>query len=101
MEPAILNRELALRFRKWLNAQQYAQSTQSAYCRVVERLCHYIGNTSMRRVTPMDIRDFITHNLPPHWSDTHVSQQLGALRCFFDFLYMGGIVDSVAPRFLR
>ena len=55
----------------------------------------------MRRVTPMDISDFITHNLPPHWSDTHVSQQLGALRCFFDFLYMGGIVDSVAPRFLR
>src|SRR5436305_11594081 len=55
----------------------------------------------MREVNPMDIGDFITNNLPLHWSDVHVSHQLGALRCFFDFLYMGGIVDSVAPRFLR
>ena len=55
----------------------------------------------LRHVTPMDIGDFITQNLPRHWSDVHVSHQLGALRCFFDFLYMGGIVDSVAPRFLR
>ena len=55
----------------------------------------------LRDVTPMDIGDFITQNLPLHWSDVHVSHQLGALRCFFDFLYMSGIVDSVAPRFLR
>jgi site-specific recombinase XerD len=49
----------------------------------------------------MDIGDFLTHTLPPKWSDDHVTHQLGALRCFFDFLYLGGIVDSVAPRFLR
>jgi integrase/recombinase XerD len=98
---AQLNRELACRFRRWLDAQHYAASTQNSYCRVVNRLCKFIGNTDIADVTPMDIGDFITHNLPPGWSDTHVSHQLGALRCFFDFLYLGGIVDKVAPRFLR
>jgi len=49
----------------------------------------------------MDIGDFLTQTLPPKWSDDHVTHQLGALRSFFDFLYLGGIVDSVAPRFLR
>jgi integrase/recombinase XerD len=98
---ASVNRELASRFRRWLDAQHYAASTQSSYCRVVLRLCRYIGNTDIGDVAPMDIGDFITHSLPPSWSDTHVSHQLGALRCFFDFLYLGGIVDKVAPRFLR
>jgi integrase/recombinase XerD len=89
------------RFHRWLAAQHYAASTQQSYCRVVQSLCRYIGKGPLQGVTPMDIGDFITHNLPPRWSDAHVSHQLGALRCFFDFLYLGGVVDSVAPRFLR
>jgi integrase/recombinase XerD len=96
-----INREFAGRFRLWLNAQHYAASTQNSYCRAVLRLCHHIGNRALRGVTPMDIVDFLTKTLPPQWSDDHVTHQLGALRCFFDFLYLGGIVDSVAPRFLR
>jgi site-specific recombinase XerD len=55
----------------------------------------------MRDVTPMVVGDFITQTLPPKWSDDYVSYRLCALRCFFDFLYLGGIVDNVAPRFLR
>jgi site-specific recombinase XerD len=49
----------------------------------------------------MDIGDFLTHTLPQRWSDDHVTHRLGALRSFFDFLYLGGVVDKVAPRFLR
>jgi integrase/recombinase XerD len=49
----------------------------------------------------MDISDFLSSKLPPQWSDGHISHQLQALRCFFDFLYLGGVVDAVAPRFLR
>jgi integrase/recombinase XerD len=96
-----LNREFAFRFRRWLIVQHYALSTQESYCRIVLRLCRYLGNKVMRDVTPMVIGDFLAATLPPKWSDDHVSHQLGALRCFFDFLYLGGIVDKVAPRFLR
>jgi len=45
--------------------------------------------------------DFVTDMLPQRWSDDHVTHRLSALRSFFDFLYLGGIVDKVAPRFLR
>jgi integrase/recombinase XerD len=65
------------------------------------RLCHFLKNKPLRDVTAMDIGDFLTKTLPPTWSDGHVLHQLGALRGFFDFLYLGGIVDNVAPRFLR
>jgi site-specific recombinase XerD len=96
-----LNREFVFRFRRWLIVQHYALSTHEAYCRIALRLCRYLGNKAMRDVTPMIIGDFLAETLPQNWSDDHVSYQLGALRCFFDFLYLGGIVDSVAPRFLR
>jgi site-specific recombinase XerD len=96
-----LNLEFAFRFRRWLIVQHYALSTHEAYCRIVLSLCRFLGNKAMRDVTPLIIGDFLTLTLPPEWSDDHVSHQLCALRCFFDFLYLGGVVDSVAPRFLR
>ncbi len=96
-----LNRECVYRFRRWLNVQHYALSTQNSYARVALRLCRFIGNRPLQNVTPMDIGDFLTKTLPPTWTDGHILHQLGALRDFFDFLYLGGVVDSVAPRFLK
>jgi site-specific recombinase XerD len=95
------NMEMALRFDKWLEVQHYSISTRGSYTRVVRALCGFLGNKTLRDVAPMDIGDFLTLNLPQKWSDDHVNYQLGALRSFFDFLYLGGVVDSVAPRFLR
>jgi integrase/recombinase XerC len=88
-------------FRKWLAVQDYTMSTQEKYVRVVRALNSFLKRKTLRDVTPMDISDFLTRNLPLTWTDDHVNQQLGALRSFFDFLYLGGVVDSVAPRFLR
>jgi hypothetical protein len=39
-------------------------------------------------VTPMDIGDFLTHTLPDRCADIYIADQLGALRSFFDFLYL-------------
>ena len=36
----------------------------------------------------MDVGDFLTQTLPTHWSDSYISDALGALRSFFDFLYL-------------
>jgi len=96
-----INSEMAKRFGRWLMAQKYAISTQDRYCRVAGKLCHHIGRRPLSSVTPMDIGDYLTLTLPHRWGDSYIADQLGALRCFFDFLYLGGVVDSVAPRFLR
>ena len=96
-----LNRECVYRFRRWLHAQHYAHSTETCYTRTALRLCRFIGERELRHVTAMDIADFLSKRLPPQWSDGHIAHQLQALRCFFDFLYLGGVVDHVAPRFLK
>ncbi len=98
---ASLNREMVERYRGWLIAQQYSNSTLKAYVLPASRLCEFLADTSVRDVTPMDIGKFITAILPSTWSDRFVGHQLNALRSFFDFLYLGGVVDSVAPRFLK
>lgn len=96
-----LNLEMAERFRAWLGAQKYAISTQERYHRVARKLCDFIGRKALALVTPMDIGDFLTQTLPDRWQDSYISDHLGPLRSFFDFLYLGGVVDSVAPRFLK
>jgi site-specific recombinase XerD len=96
-----LNLKMAERFRAWLSAQKYAASTQKRYHRVACKLCEFIGRKALASVTPMDIGDFLTQTLPDRWQDSYISDHLGPLRSFFDFLYFGGVVDSVAPRFLK
>ena len=96
-----VNLEMAERFRAWLAAQKYSLSTQERYHRVACKLCHFIRGKALSAVTPMDIGDFLTKTLPDRWEDSYISDHLGPLRSFFDFLYLGGVVDSVAPRFLK
>ena len=68
---------------------------------MARKLCEFLGTKSLASVTPIDIGDFLTKTLPNRWEDRYISDQLGPLRSFFDFLYLGGVVDSVAPRFLK
>jgi site-specific recombinase XerD len=96
-----LNLQMAERFRAWLGAQKYAESTQDRYFKIAAKLCRFIGNKPLSAVTPMDIGDFLTQPLPDRWADSYIADHLGPLRSFFDFLYLGGVVDSVAPRFLK
>ena len=96
-----VNLEMVERFRLWLIAQKYSPSTRQRYCRIAERLCRYLGRKPLSSVMPMDVGDFLTTTLPNRWADGYIADQLCALRCFFDFLYLGGVVDRVAPRFLK
>lgn len=95
------NLESVNRFVKWLELQKYAHSTTKRYGSIAKKLCVYSGNIALARATPIVIGDFLTTGLPSTWSDARIYDQLAALRCFFDFLYFGGMVDNVAPRFLR
>lgn len=96
-----VNLKMVDRFRQWLLAQHYARSTQERYCSISRELCHHVGGRSLGSVTPMDIGEFLTATLPHRWADNFITDRLSALRCFFDFLYLGGVVDRVAPGFLK
>jgi integrase/recombinase XerD len=98
---AQINSEMVRRFRQWLIAQKYIHSTVQKYYGVSMKFCSFIGHKALREVIPMDVSDFITSDLRHQWADTVVNSRLAVLRTFFDFLYMGGAVDSVPPRFIR
>ena len=95
------NAEMVRRFQQWLTAQKYIPSTVQKYCGLCKGFCAFIGNKSLRDAIPLDVSDFITSNLQDTWSDSVVNSRLAALRTFFDFLYMGGVVNNVPPRFIR
>jgi site-specific recombinase XerD len=97
---AKVNHEMVARFRRWLTAQNYLRSTVNKYCNLSNAFCDYLKHKSLRQVVPLDVSDFITANLPLTWTDGLVNDRLACLRSFFDFLYMGGAVDSVPPRSL-
>lgn len=95
------NAELAQKFCEWLVAQRYSRVAQQAYKRVVFRFCFFLGNRPLRTVNHLDVRYFLVEVMKRDLSVDGCNRYLWALRRFFDFLYMGGVVDSVAPRFIR
>ena len=95
------NAELAQRFSEWLIAQRYSKVAQQAYKRVVLRFCTHLGARPVSTVDHLAVRYFLVEMMKRDLSVDGYNRYLWALRRFFDFLYMGGIVDSVAPRFIR
>lgn len=93
-----LNQEMVVRFQRWLRAQKYLASTIEAYSKVCSKFCDFVGPNPFCEVSPLDISDFITSNLPNNLSDNFVNFRLAALRSLFDFLYMGGVIGTVPPR---
>lgn len=101
MSTSNINLKMAQRFQEWLTAQRYAASTTARYSQVAHLFCAYVGSCkSLRDVRPMDVSDFLIETTPPGCSGL-ISDRLIALRCFFDFLYFGGAIDSVPPRFIH
>jgi integrase/recombinase XerD len=98
---AKVNHEMVVRFDRWLTAQNYLPSTVTKYCNLSHAFCDYLKNKPLREVVPIDVSDFITAKLPVSWTDALVNDRLACLRSFFDFLYLGGAVASVPPRFLH
>jgi site-specific recombinase XerC len=98
--PNRTNVELAQKFSEWVIAQRYARVTQLAYKRVAFRFCHFLGRRCVVSANHLDVRSFLVEVMKRDLSVDGYNRHLWALRRFFDFLFMGGIVDSVAPRFV-
>lgn len=94
------NAELASKFSEWLVAQRYARVTQLAYKRVAFRFCNFMGRRPISVANHLDVRCFLIEVMKRDLSVDGYNRHLWALRRFFDFLYMGGVIDTMAPRFV-
>lgn len=95
------NAELASKFSEWLVTQRYSRVAQLAYKRVIFRFCSFLGDHPLSAVDHLTVRYFLIEYMKRDLSVDGYNRCLWALRRFFDFLYMGGVVDAVAPRFIK
>src|SRR5215467_11468826 len=93
--------ELMARFSDWLICQRYSRTTLSTYNRVTRKFLSFWGARRLSSVTHLDVRAFLIEVSKRDLSDDVVHRYIWALRCFFDFLCKGGVVDEVAPRLIR
>ncbi len=79
----------------------YARNTKMMYLKALQQYVDYIGERSLTQADHSDIRLFIAHASENGATLGTVHRYLGILRQFYDFLNLGGVVDYVAPRFVR
>jgi site-specific recombinase XerD len=97
----LTTKELVLRFSDWLICQRYSRTTLTTYNRVVRKFCAFWGGRKLSSVTHLDVRAFLIDVSKRDLSADIMHRYIWALRCFFDFLCRGGVVDDVAPRLVR
>jgi site-specific recombinase XerD len=96
-----LNTELASRFARWLRVQEYTAHTNRHYFAGVKSLCEFLDDIPATEVTHLDIRDFLATIAQKGLKRSSVWAAMSALRCFFDFLNMGGLINWSPPRFVH
>lgn len=94
------NAQLAERFKDWLVCMRYSRPSRESYERVVRALLSFCGRKKFSSVTPTDICSFLIEQSRRDLSADVAHRFIWGLRCFFDFLCIGGVVREVAPRHL-
>jgi len=95
------NDDLTTRFVRWLRVQEYSAVTNHHYLASVVSLCRFLDDIPATDVTHLDIRDFLASVAQRGVKPATISRAMSALRCFFDFLNMGGLIAWSPPRFVR
>jgi integrase/recombinase XerD len=96
-----VNEELVRRFSEWLVCQRCSRTTREVYNRVAGKFFQYWGRRKFTEVRPLDIQQFMVESSNRDLSSEVVHRYLWALRSFFDFLCLRGVVDEVAPRLVK
>lgn len=95
------NRGLVRQYHKWMIANHYVKSSQDTYLRALGQYVQFLHKRSVATARHTEIRLFIAHASENGATLSTVYRYLGILRQFYDFLNLGGVVDYVAPRFVR
>ena len=96
-----LNFELERRYMRWLVVQRYAAQTRYHYGRSVAKFLSFLGHKCVLKTTHFDIQEHLGKCAASGESPKQVRGELYALRVFFDFLNLGGLVKWVPPRFVK
>jgi site-specific recombinase XerD len=96
-----LNFDLAFRFGRWLRVQDYGCETRRLYLASVMSLCQFLDEMPATDATHLDIRDFLALIAARGHKPATIHREMYALRSFYDFLNMGGLINWSPPRFVR
>jgi site-specific recombinase XerD len=78
--------------------QHYTASTKTMYRQTIRLFLEFLQDKSVAGVTHLDIRNFIARLSEDGASIVSARRHVAALRRFYDFLNLGGVVSYVAPR---
>ena len=92
---------LLRKYSAWLISYRYSRSVLESYPRIAGRFLEFWGAKQISKVLPADIQDFFAAIALRDLSADIVRRYLWALRSFFDYLCLYGIVDRVSPRLVR
>lgn len=96
-----LNEALAGRFTRWLLVQRYSACTRYRYPRTIRQFSSFIEPKKLLSVNHLDIQEFLARSAVKGATPRFVWGQLHALRVFFDFLNLGGLIKWVPPRMVK
>ena len=97
----VKNREIALRFDRWLKLQRYSPITRDMYGRAVREYIKFLGDRFVTKSTHLDVQEFLAEQASKGIKPRTVLYKLYSVRVFFDFLSLGGLVKWCPPRFVK
>jgi site-specific recombinase XerD len=95
------NDDLTSRFARWPKIHEYSAHTNRHYLASIVSLCRFLNDIPATDVTHLDIRDYLAPVSQRGVKRATAWRAMCALRCFFDFLNMGGLFAWSPPRFVR
>jgi site-specific recombinase XerD len=92
------NRRLVKRYEQWMVIQRYSIGTKYVYRQTLRLFVEFLREKSIVDVTHLDVRRFMLRLAENGVSLISARRHILALRRFYDFLNLGGLVNYSAPR---
>jgi site-specific recombinase XerD len=99
--PVLKNRELVVRFDRWLMLQRYSPITRDMYVRAMRDYVRFFGDRSVTKSNHLDVQEFLAEQAAKGVLPRTVLYKLYSVRVFFDFLCLGGLVKWSPPRIVQ
>jgi len=101
MDSRAKNRELAVRFERWLVLQRYSPVTREMYTRTVREYVKFLDARQVTRSNHLDVQEFLAQQAARGILPRTVLYKLYSVRIFFDFLSLGGLINWTPPRMVQ